>query len=288
MGYARIANTAHSSAKSWPLLSVEDVTKSFGRDGAVSNLSFTIGENEIVGLITPTRQGRSTIVDLIAGRIEPTSGSIRIAGMKVSRFEPDGRISGGVACGAPLGNVFPDLTALENVALGAGAAFRPLYSRRGGGTSHDEAAALLEFTGLSAAIDIRADELSASDQRFLMIAIALAAKPALLVLDSPGAGLPRVARMAMALLLGEIRDNGTSVFIAEHAGGPLMDVCDRVLVLNWGRVVAEGAPWRIAPVLDACLGRAPGVAISLSPDSDGRLPPPLRGSSAQRRVVQPL
>jgi len=262
MSYARTADNARISGATWPLLRVEGVSKSFGRVGAVSNLSFTIAENEIVGLISPTRQGRSAIVDLIAGRIQPTFGRIKIAGKDVIRFEPGARTPCGVLCGVTLGNLFPDLTALENVVLGGGAALPPLFSRRGGKTYRDEAAAVLEFVGLGAAINMRAEELSTSDQRFLMVAVALAAKPALLLLDSPGSGLPKAARTALASLLADIRDNGTSVFITEQDGGPLMDICDRVLVLSWGRVVADGPPWRIAPVLDACLGRIPALAAS--------------------------
>ena len=229
---------------------VEALSKSFGRVAALTNLTFSIGEREIVGLIGPVR---SAVVDLLAGKISPTFGRIRIGGEDVTQLGPDARTRCGVVRGLQPADLFLDLTVLENVVLGAAGRPAPLFSRRGGKTYQDEAASVLEFTGLARLSNSRAGELSQGEQRLLTIAVALAAKPSLLLLDGLAAGLTRTERLALESLLSEVRDNGTSILISDSAIWPLMDVCDRVLVLISGRLIADDVPSRIAPYLDAGL-----------------------------------
>jgi branched-chain amino acid transport system ATP-binding protein len=258
MAYINIAEKVQS-AVTWPLLGVSALSKSFGRIAAITNLSFTIGQGEIVGLIGPMRSGRSIIIDLLAGTIKPTFGSITIAGEDVTQLGADSRSRRGVVCGLPTVDLFHDLTALECVGLGGVISQPPFFSRRGGKTYRDEAISTLEFTGLADMRDVRADALSPYHQRLLMIAVALVAKPALLLLDDPAAGMTKVERSALASLIAGIRENGTSVLIAERDMGPLMDVCDRILVLSWGRIIADEMPSRItgnSAVINAYLGRS--------------------------------
>lgn len=255
----QIAQKVQSSAATWPLLGVKALSKIFGRIAAITNLTFTIGAGEIVGLIGPMRSGRSTVIGLLAGAIKPTFGSITIAGEDVTQLEPDSRSRLGVVCGLQPENLFLDLTALENVLLGGGVSPPPLFSRRGGKTYRDEAMAMLEFTGLAGVSNVRAADLSLCEQRFLTLAIALAAKPSLLLLDGPAAGMSKAERSALALLLADIRENGTSVLITEPDMWALTEICDRILVLGAGRIIAGDVPLRIArdaAVFDADLSRS--------------------------------
>jgi branched-chain amino acid transport system ATP-binding protein len=246
MGYARQFRDAQKPAANSPLLRIEGLSKSFGQAPPI-DLTFSIGEDEIVGLIS----GGSAAFDLISGVIRPTSGSIEIVGQDVTERGRQGRIGCGIVRGTLLTTLFLDLTALENVLLGGGTRLPPMFPRRGGKTYSDEASEVLEFAGLGRLRDSRAADLSTCQQRFLMVAVALAAKPALLLLDNPGAGLATNALFLLASLIADIRSNGTSVFIAEHDTGPLTEVCDRVLVLDGGRIIADDTPWIIGPVRDA-------------------------------------
>jgi branched-chain amino acid transport system ATP-binding protein len=267
MAYTHIAEKVQSSLP-WPLLGISALSKSFGRVGAISNLTFTIGQGEIVGLIGSARSGKSTVVDLVAGTIKPTFGTITIAGEDVTHFGTVSRGRRGVVCGLPPADLFRDLTALESVALGGVTSQSPFFSRRGGKTYRDEAMSTLEFAGLADVSDVRADALSTRQLRLLTIAIALAAKPALLLLDDPAAGMTKVERSALALLIAGIRENGTSVLIAERDMWPLTEVCDRILVLSSGRIIADDVPSRIAgdpAVINAYLQPHPIDTPTLEP-----------------------
>ncbi len=238
--------------------------KALARFAAVTNLTFSVYQGEIVGLIGPRRSGRSTVVDLLAGTIEPTFGSIAIAGKDVTHLGVNARSRRGVVCGLPPADLFLDLTALESVVMGGVMSQPPLFSRRGGNTYRDEAMSTLEFTGLAGVSDVRADALSTSQRRFLMIAVALAAKPALLLLDDPATGMTKAERSALASLIADVRENGTSVLIAERDMWLLTDVCDRILVLSSGRIIADDVPSRIAgnPAVLKCLSQPHATEIA--------------------------
>jgi branched-chain amino acid transport system ATP-binding protein len=256
MACIQIAQRVQSSVTTWPLLDVEALSKSFGRVAAITNLTFTIEEGQVVGLIGPMCSGRSTILDLLTGTIKPTFGRITVAGEDVTQLGPELRVRRGLVCGPQPANLFLDLTAYENVLLGGGISHPPFFSRRGGRTSRDEAMAMLEFTGLAGVSNVRAADLSPCEQRFLTIAVALATKPLLLLLDGLAVGISKAERSALASLIADIRDNGTSVLIAEQVMSPLTDVCDRILVLSSGKIIADDVPLRIgrnATVSDADL-----------------------------------
>lgn len=264
MADIRIAGEARDAAVTSPLFRVAALSKSFGRVAAISNLSFSIDAGEIVGLIGPIG---STVIDLLAGKIKPTFGRIMTGDRDITQLGCDARTRCGVVRASRPADLFPDLTALENVLLGSGASSStPFFSRRGGKTYHEEAAAVLEWTGLADLINTRAGDLSPSEQRFLTIAVALAAKPSLLLLDSPDANLGRAERGALASLIADIRGKGTSVLISERHIWPLMDICDRILVLVSGRLMADDVPSRVTPFLDTPPSRGSAVP---SPDPMG-------------------
>ncbi len=259
MSHVRIAEESPHGAVRWPLLTTEALSKRFGRVAAISNLSFAIGQGEIVGLIDPMRSGRSTVIDLLAGTIKPTFGKITILGEDVTQLGSNSRSRRGVVCGLQPGDLFFDLTALESVVMGGLISQPPFFSRRGGKTFRDEAMSTLEFTGLADVSDVRAEALSPSQRRFLTIAVALAAKPALLLLDDPAAGMTKAERSSLASIINSIRENGTSVLIAERDMWPLMEICDRALVLSSGRIIADDVPSRITgnpAVINAYLNRS--------------------------------
>ena len=246
MAYIQVAQKVQSSVAVWPLLGVKALSKSFGRKGAITNLTFTIDEGEVVGLIGPMRSGRSTVVDLLAGTIKPTFGRITIAGEDVTQHGTDARSSLGVVCGLQPAHLCLDLTVLENVLMSGAICRSPMYSRRGGKTYRDEAASVLEFTGLARAMHLPAGNLSPFQQRFLTIAIALTAKPSLLLLDGPVASMAKAERTAFGSLIANIRAKGTSVLITDHDMWRLTEICDRILVLSSGRLIADDVPLGIA------------------------------------------
>jgi ABC-type branched-subunit amino acid transport system ATPase component len=253
MGQIRIAEDVRRPATNWPLVSVEALSKSFGAVAAISNLNFMIEEGEIVGL---GGSGGSTVVDLLAGRIKPTFGSITIADADMTLLGPNARNYCGVVHGLNPVDLFMDLTAHENILLGAAASLLPLFSRRGGSTYYEKAEAVLKFIGLAGLGNMRAADLSPSEQRFLMIGAALAAKPPLLILDSVTAGMTQDERSAVMLLIDDIRDNGMSVLITGHDMWSLTHLCDRILVLSAGRLIADDVPAKLAPIVDAGLSHA--------------------------------
>ena len=243
----------------WPLLATEAVSKSFSRVAAITDLSFTIGQGEVVGLIGPMRPGRSTVIDLLAGTIKPTFGRITILGEDVTQLGFDSRSRRGIVRVLQPANLFLDLTALESVMMGGLISQPPFFSRRGGKTYRDEALSALEFTGLADVCDVRTEALSPSQRRLLTVSVALAARPALLLFDAPTAGMTKVERAELASLIAGIRENGTSVLIAERDMWPLIEICDRILVLSSGTIIADDVPSRIAgnpAVINAYLNRS--------------------------------
>jgi branched-chain amino acid transport system ATP-binding protein len=246
MAYIQFAQKVQNSVAIWPLLGVKALSKSFGRKGAIINLTFAIDEGEVVGLIGPMRSDRSTVVDLLAGTIKPTFGRITIAGEDVTQLGTDARSSLGVVCALQPAHLCLDLTVLENLLLSGAICRSPMFSRRGGKTYRDEAASVLELTGLARSIDLSAGSLSPCQQRFLTIAIALTAKPSLLLLDGPVAGMAKAERTAFGSLIADISAMGTSVLITDHDMWRLTEICDRILVLSSGRLIADDVPLGIA------------------------------------------
>ncbi len=247
-----------------PLLSIDSVTKRFGALVAVNNLSFNVHAGEIVALIGPNGAGKSTLFDLTTGMQAASAGTIRFRGASIERLTAHGIAKLGIGRTFQHPNLISDMSALENAAVGAylrgkcgwiAAGLR--LDRAEEASLFDEAAARLDRVGLGAHLHDAAGSLPLGSQRTLEIARALCADPLLLLLDEPAAGLRHLEKDALARLLRDVRDEGVSILLVEHDMKFVMDLADRVVVMEFGRRIAEGAPREIQSdpaVLDAYLG----------------------------------
>lgn len=251
-----------------PLLVLQGLGKNFGGVQAVKSLSFSIGESEVVGLIGPNGSGKSTSVNLISGTLPPSEGEILFAGGSVARLPVMERVPLGLARTFQTTSVFPEFSVREQVLTAcharyrrgpAGAVFRSAAARQEDRAQRAKVDELLTFVGLDAVADDPTSAISSAQQRLLMIATALATEPRLVLLDEPAAGMVAKERKDLAGLIQRIRDRGISVLVIEHHMGLIMEVCSRIVVLNFGQKIAEGSPSEIQQnqaVIDAYLGGA--------------------------------
>ncbi|MDB5634008.1 MAG: hypothetical protein JWR49_2863, partial [Tardiphaga sp.] len=246
------------------LLQVENARKQFGGVIAVNNVSFDVQAREIVALIGPNGAGKSTTFNLITGVLSATSGKISVRGKSVDNAPPQEIVKLGIARTFQHVKLVPDMTVLENVALGAhlrghaGAISSMLrLDRADEAKLLAEAARQIDRVGLGDQIDQLAGSLSLGQQRIVEIARALCVDPMLLLLDEPAAGLRHMEKQQLAALLRQLRDGGMSVLLVEHDMGFVMDLADRIVVLDFGTKIAEGTPAAIktnAEVIKAYLG----------------------------------
>ena len=246
------------------LLQIDNARKQFGGVIAVNDVSFDVRDREIVALIGPNGAGKSTTFNLITGVLASTGGTISVLGNKVDNAPPQEVVKLGVARTFQHVKLVPDMTVLENVAIGAhlrgasGAISSMLrFDRADEARLLAEAARQIERVGLTDQIDQLAGSLSLGQQRIVEIARALCADPMLLLLDEPAAGLRHMEKQRLAALLRQLRDGGMSVLLVEHDMGFVMDLADRIVVLDFGTKIAEGTPQAIKinpDVIKAYLG----------------------------------
>ncbi len=236
------------------LLELNDISKSFGGLNVLSEISFGVGEGEIVGLIGPNGAGKTTTFNLISGIYMPTKGSVLFSGIDLVGRKPHQINHLGVARTFQLVRIFPSMTVLENVMVGA------VHCRRQRSKTKIQTRTLdcLEMLGLTSLKDRVVSQLTFSDRRLVEIARALASNPVLALLDEPLAGLnPSETQKTMAVIR-EMRDQyGVSILWIEHKIDAVFSVCDRVVVLDYGQMLAEGDPQQIAKnakVVEAYLG----------------------------------
>jgi branched-chain amino acid transport system permease protein len=257
---------ARPNPESGTLLKIDNARKQFGGVIAVNNVSFDVRAREIVALIGPNGAGKSTTFNLITGVLTSSGGTISLLGRNIDNAPPQEVVKLGVARTFQHVKLVPDMTVLENVAIGAhlrghaGAISSMLRLDRADEAGLlAEAARQIERVGLSGQIDQLAGSLSLGQQRIVEIARALCVDPILLLLDEPAAGLRHREKQQLAALLRQLRDGGMSVLLVEHDMGFVMDLADRIVVLDFGTKIAEGVPDAIKTnpdVIKAYLGAA--------------------------------
>ncbi|NYJ01026.1 branched-chain amino acid transport system ATP-binding protein [Nocardioides thalensis] len=249
--YARAEEPVRDDAA---VLEIENLTLKFGGLTALDDVSFDINEGEILGLIGPNGAGKTTCFNAITGVYRPTSGAIRFNGRSLAGMRKHQITKLGIARTFQNIRLFPTMTALENVLVGAdaqhktgmlSALFRLPRHRREEQEGHDKAMELLRFMGLGKRADELAANLSYGNQRRLEIARAMATGPKLICLDEPAAGFNPAEKVELMNLIRKVRDRGYTVLLIEHDMKLVMGVTDRIVVLEFGRKIAEGTPAEI-------------------------------------------
>jgi branched-chain amino acid transport system ATP-binding protein len=243
------------------ILEVSGATRRFAGLVALNNVSFKLNEAEILGVIGPNGAGKSTLVSLISGTLSLSAGDIAFEGRSIATLGAFRRARLGIGRTFQIMHPFPGLSVVDNVAVGA--LFGHGSDRPGLGRAlrraRDQARAQLEFVGLGAYADQRADELSGPGRKRLELAKALAMQPKLLLCDEVMAGLNHVEIDQVIDVIRRVRERGISVLVVEHVIKAIRTLSDRILVLNHGEAIADGAPETVlsdARVIEAYLGRS--------------------------------
>jgi branched-chain amino acid transport system ATP-binding protein len=238
------------------ILEVQNVTRRFAGLIAVNDVSFSLQPGEILGIIGPNGAGKTTLISLISGTLPPTSGEILFEGKSLLNVPAYKRARLGIGRTFQIMRPFPGLSVLDNVAVGA------LFGHGGGDAqlakAREKARAQLDFVGLGAYADQRADELGGPGRKRLELAKALAMQPKVLLCDEVMAGLNHVEIDEVIDVIRKVRDEGISILVIEHVIKAIKSLSDRLLVLHHGEKIADGDPDTVLSnkdVVEAYLGK---------------------------------
>jgi branched-chain amino acid transport system ATP-binding protein len=253
-----------------PALQVTGLRKTCGGLRAVNNVSFTVPDGSLTALIGPNGAGKTTVFNLVTNLLAPDGGEISLFGTGLAALTPSAIARLGLLRTFQTARVFPGMTALENVLVGAHRQVRAhafgqmlwLPGARGEERAlATRAEALLELVGLAPYRRVAATSLPMGAQKQIEMCRALMARPRLLLLDEPAAGLNDAETAELARMLRAVRDSGVTIMVVEHNMSLVMGIADQVVVLDLGGVIARGAPSEIqrdARVIEVYLGRAAG------------------------------
>jgi|SRR5690554_4071049 branched-chain amino acid transport system ATP-binding protein len=234
-----------------PILEIRNISKRFGGLQALDDVSFDVARGEIVGLIGPNGAGKSTLFNTLVGLHSPTSGSVRLEGEDITGLKPHKVAARGMTKTFQNVALFAETSVLDNVLIGA-------LLRSNVAEARKIAESCLERVGLAGIANKLAKDLSFPERARVEVARSLATQPKVLLLDEVMAALNRVEMQEIMALIRKLRDDGLTVVVVEHHMHAIMSLCERIIVLNFGRKIAEGSPEAISrdpEVVRAYLGR---------------------------------
>jgi branched-chain amino acid transport system ATP-binding protein len=237
-----------------PLLEGDGLVKRYGELTVLDGVRFRVGAGDAVGVVGPNGAGKTTLLSVLAGSVAPNAGVVRLRGDDVTRLGPNVRCRRGIGRAHQVPRPFGGMTVLENVFVGvsAGAGLR-------GRKAHARCIEVLELCGLVELANRRADSLGLLHRKRMELARSLATGPAVLLLDEIGAGLTDAEADELVATIRELRRQGVAIVWIEHIVHVLVQVIDRLVCMDAGRVIAEGPPRAVmesAVVIDAYLGKA--------------------------------